>query len=139
MHSWSTHQLCWVKCYYSGYVRISNSHHSIKTTLCILACIYVHTYLRTHLCLYLQSSLAHHKFYVDADEEQSWINEKMQLLAAIDSLPTDLSSALLMSRKLQVHTYVCVYVCMYVICGMATAMFHCFVCKILECHNYALQ
>ncbi|XP_065894663.1 spectrin beta chain, non-erythrocytic 1-like isoform X3 [Dysidea avara] len=49
----------------------------------------------------LQESLRHHQFYVDADEEQSWINEKVQLLAAIDSLPTDLSNALLMSRKLE--------------------------------------
>lgn len=50
----------------------------------------------------LQVSLRHHQFYVDADEEQSWINEKVQLLAAIDSLPTDLSNALLMNRKLEV-------------------------------------
>jgi len=51
----------------------------------------------------MQVSLKHHQFYVDADEEQSWINEKLQLLAAIDSLPTDLSNALLMSRKLEVR------------------------------------
>ena len=57
--------------------------------------------VQTHMAT-VQVSLTHHKFYVDADEEQSWINEKVQLLAAVDSLPTDLSSALLMSRKLQV-------------------------------------
>ena len=63
----------------------------------------------------VQVSLTHHQFYVDADEEQSWINEKVQLLAAIDSLPTDLSSALLMSTKLQVCKYIincCTSYCM---------------------------
>ena len=54
-------------------------------------------------------SLTNQKFYVDGDEEQSWINEKVQVLAAIDSLPADLSVAVLMSRKLQVAMFVCAY------------------------------
>ena len=67
-----------------------------NSSVCYMHCTYI-----------IQVSLARHQFYVDADEEQSWINEKVQLLATIDSLPTDLSSALLMSTKLQVHYKIC--------------------------------
>ena len=81
----------------------ANSVYQVFIPLYI--CISVQYIYTLHIyCAFFttQESLIHHKFYVDADEEQSWINEKVQLLAAIDALPTDLSSALLMSRKLQV-------------------------------------